>query len=249
MRAEALAPVPFGRLVQAELRKTTDTRAGRVLLAGLALLAGAAVVVVAVWGEPEERSFAGLLLLAQLPVGLLLPVLAALTATGEWSTRTALTTFSLVPRRELVVAAKLVAVVLLALVLVVASTAAAGTAALLSDAPPADDGVPGPPLLVRVVLFQVVVALVGLGLGLLLLRGSLAICAWFLLPLLLGALTQTVPPLRPVSPWLDLLQAAGRLLGDPVRAREWAELGTACALWAALPLVAGLLRVRRSDLR
>ena len=47
--------------------------------------------------------------------GVLIPVLGILAVTSEWSQRTALTTFALVPRRERVIAAKLLAGLALAL--------------------------------------------------------------------------------------------------------------------------------------
>ena len=50
-----------------------------------------------------------------LPIGILLPVLGILTVTSEWSQRTALTTFALVPARSRVVGAKLAAGMIIAL--------------------------------------------------------------------------------------------------------------------------------------
>jgi ABC-type transport system involved in multi-copper enzyme maturation permease subunit len=50
----------------------------------------------------------------QWPVGILLPVLGILSVTSEWSQRTALTTFTLVPNRFRVIGAKIAAVAVLA---------------------------------------------------------------------------------------------------------------------------------------
>ena len=67
-------------------------------------------------------------------MAVLLPVLGILSITSEWSQRTALTTYALVPRRERVVAAKLIAVVLAALASVLASLAVAAVGTLVASA-------------------------------------------------------------------------------------------------------------------
>ena len=66
---------------------------------------------------------------SQFPVGLLLPVLGILLVTSEWSQRTALTTFTLVPRRLPGAAAKVLAATSLALL----GVAAAAVASALGD--------------------------------------------------------------------------------------------------------------------
>lgn len=68
-------------------------------------------------------------------MGIFLPVIGIIAVTGEWSQRTALTTFTLVPRRWRIVVAKIVALALPALLAVVISIA---TAAMRLRTP--DDG-------------------------------------------------------------------------------------------------------------
>src|SRR5437764_5130021 len=111
---ETLAPPPAARLVLVELRKAVDTRAGRWLLVLIALVAVAGAVIVAVTGETGERNLTHVLGDTSQMVSVLLPVLGILLVTSEWSQRTALTTFTLVPRRERIIAAKAAAGVLLA---------------------------------------------------------------------------------------------------------------------------------------
>src|SRR5690606_37538154 len=105
-RAPSLA-----RLVAVELRKSVDTRAGRWLLVVIGLLGVAAVSLLLVSGERADVTLGSVLVIAQLPVALLLPVLGLLLVTSEFSQRSALTTFTLVPHRGRVIGAKLVAVV------------------------------------------------------------------------------------------------------------------------------------------
>ena len=88
------------RLTGVELRKLADTRAGCWLLIAIGLLAAAIVAVQLVFAGRRRADLPRLLH----PVdccrsALLLPVLGILSITSEWSQRTALTTFALVPRR------------------------------------------------------------------------------------------------------------------------------------------------------
>lgn len=89
-------PAPaLRRLVLVELRKSADTRAGRWLLGTLAAIAIAGVVLLLIFGKAGDQDFGGFVFTAQLPLGLLLPVLGILSMTSEWSQRTALATFAL----------------------------------------------------------------------------------------------------------------------------------------------------------
>jgi hypothetical protein len=108
----------FLRLVRVELRKMVDTRSGRWLLIGIVALSVAGLT----WGlthlEPGRLAFTDVLDLALVPVDLILPVVGILAMTSEWTQRTALTTFTLSPRRIPVLFAKLVAAIALAMAVV-----------------------------------------------------------------------------------------------------------------------------------
>jgi hypothetical protein len=120
----------FLRLVRIELRKTVDTRSGRLLLAGIIALS----VLILGWQlthlAPGPLAFGSVLDGAIVPVDLILPVVGILAMTSEWTQRTALTTFTLSPRRIPVLVAKLVAALTIATVMVavVVALAFAGTA-------------------------------------------------------------------------------------------------------------------------
>ena len=98
--------IPFARLLRAEFRKATDTRAARWLLAATVLLALAAQAVPLVFPRDVTQDRASFLTWAALGLSRLLPIALMLTMTAEWSQRTALTTFTLEPRRGRVLAAK-----------------------------------------------------------------------------------------------------------------------------------------------
>lgn len=242
--------IPFRRLYRVERRKLVDTRAGRWLLGVMAGLALAAVVAFLVWGEGADTTYMGLVGIATIPMGVLLPILGILTATTEWSQRTGLVTFALEPRRGRVVLAKLAAVTRLALhalvltVVGVALTYLAGT--LVTDVPAEwtyDT------LVVGGIFLSLVIYLVqGLAFGFLFLNTPAAIVASMLLPTVFTISTSIVSAVDRVTPWLDLLLATAPLAAGTMTGTDWAHLGTASAVWIGLPLALGTWRVLTKEI-
>ena len=106
---------PLARLVVVELRKAVDTVTGRWLLVVTAVLVAGALGLSAGFPPTDDGlDLQWLMTNGLLPVSLLLPVLGVLLVSGEFSTRSMLVTFALVPSRGRVVAAKTVAAVLMA---------------------------------------------------------------------------------------------------------------------------------------
>ena len=95
----------FSRLTLVELRKMLDTRAGFWLQLIVWLLTPAAVALYAIFGETSGLQYDEFLSLALAPSQLLLPIVGILLVSSEWSQRTAMVTFTLVPRRERVLGA------------------------------------------------------------------------------------------------------------------------------------------------
>jgi ABC-2 type transport system permease protein len=242
-----LAP-SLGRLVQVELRKTVDTRAGRWLLGLLAVVAIGAVILVLSVADSSDQDFAGFLYTAQLPMALLLPVLGILSMTSEWSQRTALATFALMPKRLRVVSAKLLGLTTLALGLVVASviTALVATVIAASSGGGAWDSVASS--IGRSMLFEVLMVLVGAGFGLALLNAPAALVGFFLLPSVLVAAVSLIGSLRDSVNWLDLVTNTTHLLGDDLTAETWGKIAVSVAVWGLIPLVIGAIRVQRRDI-
>ena len=106
------ARVPLTRLVRVELRKSFDTRSGRWLLASLGLAAVLTTGAIIAWAPTSELAYSEFTLAIGVPMTIILPIIAALSVTSEWSQRSGLTTFTLVPHRGRVVLAKAVAAVL-----------------------------------------------------------------------------------------------------------------------------------------
>ena len=105
----ALGPIPFPRLVRVEWAKATDTRAARWLLALVALSTAGMMLAPVLAPTSFDQTYASYLGVAALALSILLPVVAILMLTGEWSQRSVFTTFTQEPRRIRVVNAKLAA--------------------------------------------------------------------------------------------------------------------------------------------
>ena len=104
----------LGRLVAVELRKMVDTRAGFWLQVAMVALTVVVVVVRLLVGDAADHTFQSVLDAGLQPAAVLLPVLGILLVTSEWSQRTGMITFALVPVRSRVLGAKLIASLLLA---------------------------------------------------------------------------------------------------------------------------------------
>jgi ABC-2 type transport system permease protein len=131
LRLAPAGTIPLGRLTHVELRKLVDTRAGAWLLAVTALAAVATSLIELFFADGGDQTFSGFFEFGLVPATYLLPVLGILSMTGEWSQRTALTTFTLVPARGRVIAAKLAAGVLVAIAATLATAVFAAVANLI----------------------------------------------------------------------------------------------------------------------
>jgi ABC-2 type transport system permease protein len=234
------------RLTAVELRKMTDTRAGFWLQLAVVGLTVAIVALVAIFGHSDDQTLRGMLNAAVQPASVLLPVMGVLLVTSEWSQRTTLITFTLVPHRSRVVVAKLVASVLLSLAaLVVAfAVAAVGTAISAPDV----DHVWSLPigLFAQIVVVLTTGMMGGVAFGAVLLASAPAIVALFALPLVTGAVG-SIHALEGVARWTDATRSLAPMTDHLMSATEWARAGTTLALWLVLPLVVGLWRIARSE--
>ncbi|OMQ15937.1 hypothetical protein A7K94_0206005 [Modestobacter sp. VKM Ac-2676] len=247
--AAAPSAPSLATLVRVELRKSYDTRAGRWLLIVIGL-AVVAVLALALLVPDIPKSFADHLEFTQLPMSILLPVLGILLVTSEWSQRTAMTTFTLVPRRSRVLVAKMLAGAVLALLGVAVATLASALTTVLTPVftDVATDWNVGGVLLGQVLVVQVVSVLAGIAFGMLLLSSPLAIVTFFVLPTVFTILVGVVPALDWVRDWLDLGTTSMRLFQEGLDAQDWAQFGTSVALWVALPMVLGWIRIQRSEI-
>lgn len=241
--------VPFGRLVRVETRKQVDTLAGRwfLIVLGLVIVVAMTIMLFVNGGDHDYGTY---LAAAGVPLGIFLPVLGILSATQEWSQRTAMTTFALEPRRGRVVAAKIVSTVLLGLGAVVATLALGAVGRLLGDLRGAEVpwGVDGW-MIGGLTLMMVLYVMNGLAFGLAFLNTPAAIVAYFALPTLLPLMT-LVSWLRTPYEWVDLTMTTAPLTtGNALTGEQWAQLAVSVALWIGVPLVIGVWRVLRREVK
>ena len=242
-------PVPFPRLVRVELRKMRDTRSGFWLLTVIAVVTLLVVLLLVFAGGPEDHTFENYFAATATPQGFLLPVLGILLVTGEWGQRATLTTFTLVPHRERVLAAKVAAAILFGLAAVVVALVFSALAALVSGA--SDPwGSFGPLDIGNLTLLLTLGVLQGVAFGLLFLNSAAAIVAYFVLPIAFSILTAAVGSLADARPWVEPGSAHGPLVaGEALSSLEWAHLLTTTLLWIVLPMAVGVWRVLRAEVK
>lgn len=257
LEVDSARPIGFGRLLRSELRKSIDTRAGRWTIVMTVLFAAAVMLlqVVALTTEGLPVRLGTMLQSTPYTTGVLLPVVGILLVTGEWSQRTAVVTFVVEPRRGRVLLAKalagvVIALVVAALVLLVAVVCNL-LAALLSGDPASWDlgGVSLPGYAV----VQVVSMLSGFALAALLLNSAAAVVVFFVyslvLPPVFGLSSFLLDWVRELRPWTDFAASREGLLTWSLEGEEWAHLATSGGLWLLLPLVLGVVRVLRAEVK
>lgn len=244
--------IPFSRLVSVELRKTADTRAGRWLLAAIVAITALFMGIFFFVADSGERDFGNFIAIASTPQGFLLPVLGILLVTSEWSQRTAMVTFALVPSRSKVIAAKTVAALILGFAVFVIAIVTAALATLVGGS---DSGFEGLSLTIFLLFLalQLLTILQGLAYGLILLNTPAAIVVFFVLPIASSIVFSLVSGLRDVAPWLDLGTAQQPLFeafgGTGLTGEEYAQLGTTALIWIVVPFIAGWFRVMRAEVK
>ena len=241
--------VPFPRLVQVEMRKMGDTRAGAWLLALTVVVVVIAIVAVAWSNRDGGAPFLAYLLSTLVPLNFLLPVLGVLRVTGEWGQRTTLTTFALEPSRMRIMAAKIAAGLLYALIgtVIAVAVASLATLALGSDDAWADATTA---LFVNLVVMLVIVVLQGIGFGALLRSSPGAIVSLFALPIVFTIVLSFAPGFADNQGWVDLSVAQTALMDNTSPSgEEWARIATSSTLWMLAPLVLGLIRIRRMEIK
>ena len=247
--------IPLSRIVTTEVRKMFDTRSGFWLMASIAILALLASAAVIAFSSSNGLTYASFATAVCFPMTVVLPVIAILSVTSEWSQRSGLTTFTLVPHRERVIWAKAIASVGVAIATIPLGLAigALGNvvgATINGIAPIWDVTLTN---MLTLVLANVLSLLVGFMLGVLIRSSAGALVAYFvysfLLPTLSIILANSQDWFRHLQPWVDFQYASGTLIDGTVTSEQWAHLGASATLWLALPLVVGLVLVTRAEVK
>lgn len=249
------APIPFARLLRVELVKMFNTRSGAWLVASIAILSTLATAGVLLFGSLETINYSSFATAVGLPTAVILPILGLLTVTSEFSQRTGLATFTMVPSRSRVVAAKLVVTVAVGLVAILVACAIGALGNLLGAA--VNDITPiwgfGVGDLTMVVLANVLGMLMGFALGVLLRNTPAAVVAYFVyslvLPNVFGALAFYQESFHDVWPWVDFFYSTTSLYEGVPSAEGWAQLAISGLIWMLLPLLLGVRLMLRSEIK
>ena len=236
----------LGRLVAVELRKMVDTRAGFWLQVAMVVLTVVVVVVRLLVGDAADHTFQSVLDAGLQPAAVLLPVLGILLVTSEWSQRTGMITFALVPVRSRVFGAKLIASVVLAVPMLVMSVAVVAAGVLVAS--PGVDGTwsDAAPLIGQSAVYLTAGMITGVALGAILLASAPAIVLLFPLPTAWMAVV-SLSFFADVAPWVSTARALSPMQEEVMSATQWAHVGTALALWMLLPLLIGTWRITRRE--
>ena len=245
MTAAAITAPRMHRLTSVELRKMTDTRAGFWLLLLVVLSALAVVTLILAVGKPDDQTFDSMFGACVGIVSVLLPIVGLLVVTSEWSQRTALTTFTLVPERSRVIVAKLLAGCALALAAVVLCLALAAAGNVIGGGS-WDFQLSH---LYQGVIYELFGMLSALALGLVIMRSAGAIVTYFVLPTVVGIVVEVVTALHGPAKWFDPNKSTAPLTDGTVHGAGWAHVAVTVGIWVVVPLVAGLLRLRRHELK
>lgn len=253
-QVSATPTVQFGRLVRAEFRKFFDTRAGLWLTISIAAVTlGAAIVLLAVFNQlPDwllERGWlVGILPFLMLGISILLPAMAILLVTTEWSQRTMLNTFALEPRRLRVIAAKavvLAAVTLGSLVLAIGLSAATYALGMARTGLATNWAVSWGAIGGNVLALALSMAM-AFGFALVLMNTPAAIVLYMALPMVFQALA-IIPGMVKVLPWINLATAQTPLIDGSIGGDDWAKLAVTSLIWVVAPIAVGIWRHLRAE--
>lgn len=249
------ARIPLQRIVAVELRKSFDTRAGQWLLASVGIFSLLTTGAVIAFSPDDDFTYSTFTTTIAFPMSVILPIVAALAVTAEWTQRSGLTTFTIVPHRGRIMLGKAVALVSVALPATVLAFVVGAGGTVVASWISGQDAVWDHHLsAVPYVFLSLALSLaMGLVCGTLIRNSAGAIVAFFVfsfvVPPLLGLLAVTQDWFRDVQPWVDLDLQLAALLRGSFDSEQWAQLAVTSGLWLFLPLAAGLWSLLRSEVK
>ena len=245
--------IPLSRVVRVELRKMFDTRSGFWLIASIAITGLIATIATVAFAPDQYLTYYNFAKAVGYPITVILPMVALLSITSEWSQRSGLTTFTYVPSRRRVVWAK----TLSAIIVAVASMLFAFVVGAVGNV--VGSTIAGTPTVwdlsighaATIVLGNLVSLSIGVMLGMLLRSSPGGLVLYFVLVLLVPNLSSLLAASQDwyakLQPWVDLPYAQTSLFEGMHTGAEWAHVATSLTLWIVLPGIVGFRRVMRSE--
>jgi ABC-2 type transport system permease protein len=247
--------IPATRVVAVELRKMFDTRSGFWLMMSVAITATLATGAVILWAPNDELTYDTFAAAIGFPMSVILPMVAILSVTSEWTQRSGLSTFTLVPHRGRVISAKAAATLLIAVGSMFVAMAVGALGNIVGTA------IAGTPTvwddsfvhLSEIVLANVLGMLIGFTLGVVIRNSAGAIVGYFVftlvLPTLSGLLAANAAWWHDAQAWVDFNFAQSALFNGDMAAKDWAHIATASGIWLVIPLAIGLRLLLRSEVK
>lgn len=249
-------PIPTTRLVKVELRKMFNTRSGLWMLISIGALAVIATGAVIIYAPDSSVTYESFATAIGFPMSVILPMIAILAVTSEWSQRSGLTTFTLLPSRGRVIVAKAIATLLVGVGSMAVAFAVGALGNLAGSALAGVDTVWDISMSTapQIVLGNLVGMAIGFTLGVVLRNSAAAIVGYFvvslIMPTILVLLAQVRPWFADLQSWIDWNETQVSLFeGATNTGREWAMLASTTTIWIVAPLVVGLLLLRRSEVK
>jgi ABC-2 type transport system permease protein len=254
-RRTEFAPIPLSRVVRVELRKMFDTRSGFWLIASIAITGLIATIATIAFAPDADLTYYTFAKAVGYPITVILPMVALLSITSEWSQRSGLTTFTYVPSRARVIWAKTLSAVVVAVasMLFAFMIGAVGNVvgSTIADTPTVWDLSVGHAA--TIVLGNLVSLSIGVMLGMLLRSSAGGLVMYFvvvlLVPNLSGLLAGAQGWFKDLQPWVDLGYAQTFLFEGMQTGAQWAHIASAVTLWIIVPGIFGLRRVMRSEVK
>jgi len=175
--------------------------------------------------------------------------------TGEYSQRTGLTTYTLVPWRGRVISAKVIATLLVGVAAMFVALAVGALGNVVGSVITGLDAQWDISLAQfgNIVLANVLGMLIGFMLGVVFRSSAAAIVGYFVysfvLPVAFGTLAAFQGWFRDLQPWVDVQLATTRLFDNTMTSESWLQLGVTTLVWLWIPLALGLRAVLRAEVK
>jgi ABC-2 type transport system permease protein len=237
-----------GRLVAVELRKMINTRSGFWLPVGVALATLAGVIIASANHGGRAGTLTHVLHVSAVPSAFLLPVMGVLLICGEWSQRTTLTTFTLVPSRWRVIWAKVGASAIVSTIaLAVCLLLTVICVTLFGHAPGGAGSLPWQ-VIAQSWVYLVAAMVMGLAFGAAILLSAPAIVGFLLLPTVWDALVGNINGLAGIARWLDSSVTLSPMTQQAMSGTQWAHALVTFVVWIGIPIMIGWRRIGSGDL-
>lgn len=246
-----IKPISFAALLRVEMRKQLDTRSGQWLLLAVGIIA-VIVLIVTVFVDTGSWSWMTFFNNTSQPLLLLIPVIAILAATSEWSNKTAMTTFALEPRRARVMWAKVITSLVLGMgLLLFIFLLAAPMSWIGSQVQGVDANFEINTWFVWGFFAAMAISmLLGSAFGLALMNAPVAIVSYFIFPTLLTVAGFLITSIQEFMSWIDINATLTPLiLGVEPTGEEWQKIAVSSVVWIVIPLAIGFWRSVKREVK